>query len=139
MYICASVKTFKLNKFLGEICKNLIEVPPIWRRLAPHPETSCSSSTDDRRGRKSQRGAFEKEGKKLDKRLQNSLWAKGQKTHSGLQNPIPTWQRAVTSFLYIGSSQFSARMQSKACLLSRALAASLRPRARPSAIKAWKN
>ena len=61
MYICASVKTFKLNKFLGEICKNLIEVPPISRRLAPHPETSCSSSTDDRRGRKGQGCAFEKE------------------------------------------------------------------------------
>merc|ERR1719422_2804486 len=45
-------------------------------------------------------------------------------------------QRAVMSFLYIGSSQFSARMQSRACLLSRALAASLTPPARPSAIRA---
>ena len=27
-----------------------------------------------------------------------------------------TWQRAVTSFLYIGSSQLSARMQRRACL-----------------------
>ena len=48
-----------------------------------------------------------------------------------------SWHSAVTSFLYIGSSQFSARMQRRACLLSRALAASLRPLARPSAIKAW--
>merc|ERR1711868_71324 len=45
-------------------------------------------------------------------------------------------QRAVMSFLYIGSSQFSARIQSRACLLSRALAASLTPLARPSAIRA---
>merc|ERR1719186_259837 len=45
-------------------------------------------------------------------------------------------QRAVTSFLYMGSSQFSARMQSRACLLSRALADSWRPRARPSEMRA---
>merc|ERR1712048_1309506 len=45
-------------------------------------------------------------------------------------------QRAVISFLYIGSSQFSARIHRRACLLSRALAASLTPRARPSAIRA---
>merc|ERR1712064_216183 len=44
--------------------------------------------------------------------------------------------RAVISFLYIGSSQFSARMQRRACLLSRALAASLTPRASPSVIRA---
>merc|ERR1712211_45939 len=56
---------------------------------------------------------------------------------STLIRGIPcSWQRAVTSFLYMGSSQFSARMQSRACLLSRALAASLSPLARPSAIKA---
>ena len=48
-----------------------------------------------------------------------------------------SWHSAVTSFLYIGSSQFSARMQRRACLLSRALAASLSPLARPSAIRAW--
>ena len=64
-----------------------------------------------------------------------------------------TWQRAVTNFLYIGSSQLSARMQRRACLqkensltdclgmdgsylLSRALAASLRPLAKPSPISA---
>merc|ERR1712043_138889 len=45
-------------------------------------------------------------------------------------------QRAVMSFLYIGSSQFSARIHRRACLLSRALAASLTPRARPSVMRA---
>merc|ERR1719192_2131323 len=48
----------------------------------------------------------------------------------------PGGQGAVTSFLYIGSSQLSAKMQSRACLLSRALAASRRPLARPSPISA---
>merc|ERR1719511_555987 len=44
--------------------------------------------------------------------------------------------RAEISFLYMGSSQFSARMQSSACLLSRAFWVSLTPLARPSAMRA---
>merc|ERR1712050_621611 len=43
--------------------------------------------------------------------------------------------RAEMSFLYMGSSQFSARIQSRAWRLSRAFAASRSPRARPSAIR----
>merc|ERR550525_2114416 len=41
--------------------------------------------------------------------------------------------------LYMGSSQLSASMQSRACLLSRAFAASLRPLAKPSPISACFN
>merc|ERR1712121_439713 len=56
---------------------------------------------------------------------------------STLTRGIPcSMQRAVTSFLYMGSSQFSARMQSRAWRLSSAWAASRSPRARPSAIRA---
>lgn len=44
--------------------------------------------------------------------------------------------RAATSFLYIGSSQFSASTQSSACRLSRALAASCKPRITPLWIRA---
>merc|ERR1719187_1128931 len=45
-------------------------------------------------------------------------------------------QRADTSFLYMGSSQFSDKTHSKALRWSRALALSRRPRLRPSAINA---
>merc|ERR1719431_892375 len=56
---------------------------------------------------------------------------------STLINGMPcSMHRAVMSFLYMGSSQFSAKMHRRACLLSRALEASLTPRARPSAIRA---
>merc|ERR1711882_1751 len=59
---------------------------------------------------------------------------------STLIRGIPcSMHRAVISFLYIGSSQFSARIHRSACLLSRALEASRTPRARPSAIKACFN
>merc|ERR1711868_197164 len=56
---------------------------------------------------------------------------------STLMSGMPcSWQRAVISFLYMGSSQFSARMHSRACLLSRDLLASLTPLDKPSAIMA---
>merc|ERR1711911_365457 len=55
---------------------------------------------------------------------------------STLMRGMPcSMHRAEISFLYWGSSQFSARTQSSACLLSRAFWVSLRPRARPSAIR----
>merc|ERR1711879_473420 len=44
--------------------------------------------------------------------------------------------RAEISFLYMGSSQFSARMQRRAWRLSRAFWVSLTPLARPSAMRA---
>merc|ERR1719511_324522 len=56
---------------------------------------------------------------------------------STLMSGIPcSMQRAVISFLYMGSSQFSAKIQSRACLLSSAWDACLTPLARPSAMRA---
>merc|ERR1719461_712178 len=56
---------------------------------------------------------------------------------STLMRGMPcSMHRAVISFLYMGSSQFSARMHNSACRLSSALAASRTPRARPSAMRA---
>merc|ERR1711868_28307 len=56
---------------------------------------------------------------------------------STLIKGIPcSMHRAVNSFLYMGSSQFSARMHRRAWRLSRDLAASRSPRASPSAMRA---